>query len=226
MNGVFRWVGFAAGCTSLLLGACSGGGADGASGGPSAASRGLSPLTFLLFPNPQVQADGSLQTNAQAYAASYYAAIDPANAKDTLAKWKAANGFDSGTGTQVSVVFGDKRDLGYGRRMTVRQNVDGTVAAFVENYQVAAIAQYGFTTLNLDAAVVQAHLLNWDGDRFMDLLVVGPDQAYVISGASLVANNFLAVRQFPSRCWSFRPLKSPPPMKSRDRRRLEIIFRE
>ena len=141
-------------CLALLVAACGGGGGD-SSPKASAASDALSALNFLVFPNPQVQANGSFQVDSAAYATSYYAAIDPTNAKDTLAKWKAANGFDSGTGTQVSVVFGDKRDLGYGRRLTVRQNVDGTVAAFVDNYQVTAVLDYGYTTINLDAAVVQ-----------------------------------------------------------------------
>jgi mono/diheme cytochrome c family protein len=113
------------------------------------------PNSFLLFPNPLVQPDGSLQTNSTAYAQAYYAAIDPLNAKDTLAKWKAANGFDSGTGTQTSAVFGDVRDLGYGRRMTGRQNADGTIAFMVENYEVDVGAGYGYSGLNLDAAVRQ-----------------------------------------------------------------------
>ena len=156
MIGTCRRIGVVIACASALLGACGGGsGGDGSQPSAATASSGLSPLTFLVFPNPQVQPDGTLQTNVAAYAAAYYAAIDPTNAKDTLAKWKAANGFDSGTGTEVAVVFGDRRDLGYGRRMTVRQNVDGTVAAMVENYQVSAVAEYGYTTLNLDAAVVQ-----------------------------------------------------------------------
>jgi len=110
---------------------------------------------FLLFPNPQAQADGSLQMDTVGYAQAYYAAVDPANAKDTLAKWKAANGFDSGTGTQVTAVFGDQRDLGYGRRMTGRQNPDGTVAFMVENYLVNVGADYAYSSLNLDAAVVR-----------------------------------------------------------------------
>jgi mono/diheme cytochrome c family protein len=139
---------------TLLLGACG----QGNSGDPppaSAASAITGPNSFLLFPNPQVQTDGSLQTNTTTYAQAYYAAIDPANTKDTLAKWKAANGFDTGTGTEATVVFGDARDLGFGRRITVRQNVDGTIATMVENYQVTTVANYGFTSLNVDAAVVQ-----------------------------------------------------------------------
>jgi K319-like protein len=136
---------------ALMLGAC---GQDNT--GDAAARPGTSSLpggTFLLFPNPQVQADGSLQTDSVAYANAYYAAIDPSSAKDTLAKWKAANGFDSGSGTQVEVVFGDVRDLGYGRRMTMRQNLNGTIAAIVENYMVATVVDYTFTGLNLEAAV-------------------------------------------------------------------------
>lgn len=138
---------------ALLLGAC--GQDNSGDAPPPGASAITGPNNFLLFPNPQVQADGSLQTNTTAYAQAYYAAIDPANAKDTLAKWKAANGFDSGTGTQVEVVFGDVRDLGYGRRMIARQNIDGTIAAVVENYLVSAVVDYAFSTLNLDAAVLQ-----------------------------------------------------------------------
>jgi hypothetical protein len=142
---------------ALLCAACGGGGDEGDINPHAPASQALSasdPDGFLLFPNPLLQPDGSLQTNSVAYAQAYYAAIDPANAKDTLAKWKAANGFDSGTGTQVSVVFGDVRDLGYGRRLTVRQNPDGTVAAFVENFLVQAAVDYAYSAVNLEAALV------------------------------------------------------------------------
>jgi hypothetical protein len=134
---------------ALAIGAC---GQDNTGDTPPPGGSSLPEATFLLFPNPQVQSDGSLQTNTVAYAQAYYAAIDPTNAKDTLAKWKAANLFDTG-GTQVDVVFGDVRDLGYGRRMTARQNADGTIAAIVENYMVNTVVDYTFTNLNLDAAV-------------------------------------------------------------------------
>jgi mono/diheme cytochrome c family protein len=123
--------------------------------GVPASSVITGPNKFLLFPNPQMQPDGTLQTNTTEYAQAYYAAIDPLNAKDTLTKWKAANQFDSGTGTQVTAVFGDVRDLGYGRRMTARQNSDGTIAVMVDNYLVAPAAGYGYSSLNLNAAVVQ-----------------------------------------------------------------------
>jgi mono/diheme cytochrome c family protein len=141
---------------SLLLSSCGGGagGGDVSTTNPPEQNPGLSdPNIFLRFPNPQIQPDGTAQTTSVVYAQAYYRAIDPTNAKDTLAKWRAANGFDSGTGTQVTVVFGDRRDLGYGRRMTARQNVNGTVAVMVENFLVEPAVSYAYSTVNLDAAV-------------------------------------------------------------------------
>ncbi|MEO8442092.1 MAG: hypothetical protein ABI547_06360 [Betaproteobacteria bacterium] len=141
----------------LLLAACGGGGDNPRDVNPSAPAQAAvtGPDSFLLFPNPQVQADGSLQTASTTYANAYYAANDPLNERDTFARWKAKNLFDSGTGTQVQVVFGDTRDLGYGRRMTARQNADGTLAFFVENYLVTAGPDYAYSPLNLNAAVVR-----------------------------------------------------------------------
>ena len=139
-----------------MLAACGGGGSPGdVHPGTDPAIVQGEPNAFLLFPNPQVQPDGSLQTTSAAYAQAYYAAIDPNNAKDTLAKWKAANGFDTGTGTQVTVVFGDVRDLGFGRRITARQNVDGTLAFYTENYLVKTGGAYAFSPINLEAAIVR-----------------------------------------------------------------------
>jgi len=122
--------------------------------GDPVAAPATGPNSFLLFPNPQRQDDGTLQTNTAAYAQAYYAAIDPLNAKDTLSKWMNANGFGTG-GTEVTVVFGDTRDLGYGRRMTFRRNVNGTIAAMVENYLAYSVADYTYSSVNLDAAVAR-----------------------------------------------------------------------
>ena len=143
---------------SLLLSACGGGGGSSADLAPRADSATVAvigPDSFLLFPNPQVQSDGTVQTNSAAYQQAYYAAVDPTNARDTLAKWKATNGFDTGSGTQITVVFGDKKDLGYGRRMNARRNADGTLAFFVENYLIKTNGVYAYSTLNLDAAVAR-----------------------------------------------------------------------
>ena len=140
----------------LLLASCGGGGSPGdIHPGTNPAPVPGEPNAFLLFPNPQVQPDGSQQTDTPAYAQAYYAAIDPNNTKDTFAKWKTANGFDTGTGAQVTAVFGDSRDLGFGRRLTARQNPDGTLAFFVENYLVSTGAAYAYSPLNLEAAIVR-----------------------------------------------------------------------
>jgi mono/diheme cytochrome c family protein len=143
---------------ALALAGCGGGGSPGDTRpGPNPVEGPPpdGPKSFLLFPNPQKQADGTLQTDTQEYAEAYYRAIDPQNAKDTLAKWKAANGFETGTGNEVNVVFGDRRDLGYGRRMYARSNPDGTFAFYVENYLIQAGAEYAYSPLNLDAAIVR-----------------------------------------------------------------------
>ena len=110
---------------------------------------------FLLFPNP-VGPSGAFETDSDAYASAYYRAIDPNNDKDTLDKWKTANSFGSGTGTEHLVVFKDEKDLGYGRRMTGRRNADGTIAFFVENYNVTSGSNADYSSsLNVEAAIVR-----------------------------------------------------------------------
>src|SRR5712691_5572815 len=115
---------------------------------------------FLLFPNPIgqdpfAQDGGTFETNTNEYAAAYYRAIDQGNAKDTIDKWKTANLFGTtGNGTEHLAVFRDVKDLGYGRRMTGRMNADGSVAFYVENYNVTpgGSTQYS-SDLNVDAAI-------------------------------------------------------------------------
>jgi mono/diheme cytochrome c family protein len=142
----------------LVLAGCGGGGGSPADVRPGPQPPQVAanePDKFLLFPNPQAQPDGTFQTNTQEYAEAYYRAIDPNNERDTLAKYKAKNGFETGTGTEWNVIFGDQRDLGYGRRMYVRQNPDFTMAFYVENYLIQAGAQYAYSPLNLDAAILR-----------------------------------------------------------------------
>ena len=146
---------------TLLLVSCSGGNpGDVFPMSATAVAPTSGPDSFLLFPNPQQQPDGTLQTNTSTYATAYYAAIDPNNNEDTLDKWKSANGFGNlSTGTETTVVVGDQKDLGYGRRITARNITSGpnagTIAVMVENYLVAPAAYYTYSSLNLDAAVVQ-----------------------------------------------------------------------
>ncbi len=144
------------------LTACGGGGGGTSSGGdvvpgaklPPAATSG--PDSFLLFPNPQKQADGSLQVDSLAYATAYYEAIDPNNDRDTVAKFKAFNQFGvAGPGVvEETVIVGDQRDLGYGRKMTARQNADGTLAFVVDNFLVGGYGAY--SPFNLEAAITGA----------------------------------------------------------------------
>ena len=140
------------------LAGCGGGGgssADVRPGPQPATVAETDPNKFLMFPNPQLQADGKFQTIEQEYADAYYRAIDPQNERDTLAKYKAKNGFETGSGEEIHVIFGDRRDLGYGRSMRVRRNPDGTLAFYVENFNIQAGASYGYTPLNLEAAIVR-----------------------------------------------------------------------
>ena len=159
MNVRFSTISASSVLLTLLLSACGGGGSSGdATPGHANSPAVTGPNSFLLFPNPQMQSDGTLQTNTATYATAYDAAVDPNNDKDTLPKWKAANGFGTPAGGalgEVTATFGDQKDLGYGRRMTARQNADGTIAVFVDNYSVTAGTGYTYTPLNLEAAVVQ-----------------------------------------------------------------------
>jgi mono/diheme cytochrome c family protein len=113
------------------------------------------PNSFLTFPNPIINASGVSEIDSAEYTDAYYAAIDPLNERDTYDKWLAKNGFGSASGAQLTVVVGDSRDLGYGRYITARRNADGTMAFSVRNYLVPAGAGYGYSTLNLDAAIAQ-----------------------------------------------------------------------
>lgn len=179
---------------TLALTACGGGGGGGSvdtvPGAPVGPTAITGPNSFLLFPNPQRLDDGTFETNSNAYAQAYYAAIDPTNAKDTLAKWKAANGFGGAAGAlgEVNAVFGDMRDLGYGRRMTMRQNPDGTIAAFVENYLVTAGAGYTYSPLNLDAAVVAVQSGNPNGTSGSNQWHVGTNAIEFSPGPGGVIN--------------------------------------
>lgn len=137
------------------------------SGDPTAAPVGTYDTNrFWIFPNPDEDpATGVYTTNDASYAQAYYAAIDPSNLRNTLANFKQQNGFGTTAAntTEVQVIFRDVRDLGYGRRMTVRITDTASpttcagdnhkVAVYVGNYQVVPFAGDDYTGLNLDAAI-------------------------------------------------------------------------
>ena len=108
----------------------------------------------LASSNALIYLPASKINNAD-WANAYYAAIDPTNERDTLAKWKTKNGFDQGA--DVSAIFRDTLDLGYGRRMFARRNANGCVAIYVENFFVDIVEGLDYNTLNLIAAVNNDH---------------------------------------------------------------------
>jgi hypothetical protein len=143
---------------AVILSACAGGGG---SGDAPVASVGIPTgiARFLLFPNPLVSGS-DFETNTNAYAAAYYAAIDPHGQRTTLDQFKTANGFGSSSGGALEhvVVFRDVRDLGYGRRMTGRYvpgagGIPQRIVFFAENYRVDGAG--GTSRANVDAAVAQ-----------------------------------------------------------------------
>jgi hypothetical protein len=135
-----------------LLGGCTQGNSGDESTNSAVVPMGLD--RFLLFPNPVVQASGAFETNTAAYAQAYYAAVDPDSERSTLTDWKNKTQFGTSGGQEFVAVFRDVRDLGYGRRMTGRRNTDGSIAFFVENYNVSTVPS-GYSQVNVDAAVVR-----------------------------------------------------------------------
>jgi mono/diheme cytochrome c family protein len=147
---------------AATLGACGGGGSGSATNVPSATEGSSGPAipsgpnSFLLFPNPQVQSDGTVQTNTLGYAQAYYRAVDPNGQRTTLENFKTINGFyaNSFKVAPNTVLFDDTRDLGYARKITFWVNSDGTSAAYVTNYLAGGFSSYGTgdPQLNLQAA--------------------------------------------------------------------------
>jgi mono/diheme cytochrome c family protein len=128
------------------------------------------------------------QINSDTYAQAYYAAVDPAGERATLAGWKQKNGF--GAGYDTHVIFRDAKDLGYGRDMFARRNADGTMAVYVNNYIVAL--QPGSSTnygpLNVEAAI--AHDARYlIGSNAIEFSPANQDDPLSANG-SMVINKF------------------------------------
>jgi hypothetical protein len=142
--------------TTLALAACGGGGGGDSNPAvtPTPTVNANDPNEFLIYPNPIVRADGTVETLSLEWAQAYYRTIDPLDERGTLTKWMAKNGFGTGTGEEISVIFGDQRDLGYGRRMTARRNPNGSLAFMVQNYSVNFSAEYAYSPLSLEAAIL------------------------------------------------------------------------
>jgi len=125
-----------------------------------------SSVTSATGANPSI-ALPRFRIDQTAYTNAYYAAIDPNGDRDTLAKFKANNGFSGNCNPngaiEFEVKFRDVHDLGYGRHMCVRGDpntvVNGAtvlstpVAVWVENFQVSAIPGQHYERLNLEALI-------------------------------------------------------------------------
>ena len=109
------------------------------------------PDSFLQFFN-QYDEPG---LGAVTYAQAYYAAIDPANKRDTLNKFISHHENDGSD--WIHVIFRDTQDLGYGRDMYMRNhnNANGCpeIAFYVRNFVVAPVPGFDYGPLNLDAAI-------------------------------------------------------------------------
>ena len=86
-----------------------------------------------LFAQKTPQGSAIDEQENEATAKAYYAAIDPGNDKDTLSKWKAANGFVDGDPNTVEATYINGFDLGFARHMYMRQDEFGNVYTYVIN---------------------------------------------------------------------------------------------
>ena len=105
--------------------------------------------------NSLIAKDAS-RIDSEEYGAAYYAAIDPNNAKTTLEDWKVMNGFydAESAGRVFEPRFRDTKDLGYGRGIRGWTKPDGSLYFFVENFQVRTVPGLEYSTLNLDALIL------------------------------------------------------------------------
>jgi mono/diheme cytochrome c family protein len=128
------------------------------------------PDAFIQFlnPLPGVPEGGAAVDeidNVQNFPEAYYNTIDPDATRDSLLKWRVANGFANEDGTlavcdpsaceEANVKFRDTKDLGYGRNMFMRWNKDtGDVAVYVKNYLVRADGlDIPYGPVNLEALI-------------------------------------------------------------------------
>ena len=131
--------------------------------------RTLDPDQFITFLNtdpgiPFLGVEAGSVDNVADFAEAYYNTIDPDSTRDTLQKWRIENGFANADGSlaecdpsnciSTNVRFRDAKDLGYGREMFLRRNLlTGSVAIYVENYQVDVVPGLPYGPLNLEALI-------------------------------------------------------------------------
>jgi hypothetical protein len=139
--------------------------------------------------------------SSEAEAVAYYNKIDPPDGsgnstRDTLDKWKAANGFGA---DDASAIYFNAGDLGFGRSMHMKQ-VGGNVAYYVSNYDTVDAAVF---TPNSPIATVAMEYSAFplpDGNpRFTKFYVFGGNGNRV-TGAALDRRNNNDIKFVPKLC--------------------------
>lgn len=107
-----------------------------------------------LFTQRDVNANPIADEESSKTADAYYKAIDPKNEKDTLAKFKAADGFVDGDPGIAHVTYINGFDLGFARDMYMRTDAYGNVYSYVMN---APNLQSALSNVNTIAAVAMEY---------------------------------------------------------------------
>lgn len=197
---------------------------DDDSGGPSSGGGGRTNALIELQPRG---------TSSAAYAQAYYDAVDPLGERATLDGYLKKNCFipatpaepdcaDETIGMGFHAIFRDARDLGYGRNMHARRNIndpmdpsDDTFAFVVGNYVVklGAGGSSNYGPINVEAAVAadaRYHLgtnaiefspnpieNSPDGEHIAKFFTFNPDGERITS-ADLDGRG---VKHMPEMCW-------------------------
>jgi len=107
-----------------------------------------------LFTQRDVNGNPIADEESRKTAEAYYKAIDPNNDKDTLAKFKAADGFVDGDPNTVEVTYINGFDLGFARHMFMREDAYGNLYSYVIN---APNLQSANANVNTIAAVAMEY---------------------------------------------------------------------
>jgi hypothetical protein len=139
--------------------------------------------------------------SSDAEATDYYNRIDPADGvgnrtRDTLNKWKSANGFGT---DDASAIYFNAGDLGFGRFMHMKQ-VGGNIAYYVSNYDTADGAVYTPDNPIATVAMEYSAFPLADGNpRFMKFFVFNGNGDRV-NGAALDRRNNNDIKFVPKLC--------------------------
>ncbi|MBQ0753472.1 MAG: hypothetical protein KBT87_03170 [Gammaproteobacteria bacterium] len=136
------------------------------------------PNSFLRFLNNQ--RDIVLSDD---WTDAYYYVVDPYLERQTLAGWKAVNGYDN-CDDELHIIFRDAKDLGYGRDMYMckhepsSQFPAGRFAVFVRNFivKVESGDPSNYGPINVEAAV-EANLTYHVGTNAIEFSPLDPTDA-------------------------------------------------